>query len=56
MANHPIPDQSDDFIKSGMILITDPRSDVLLERIDKNSPPKIEILNGVVAKVGLTIM
>jgi hypothetical protein len=40
MANHPIPDQSDDFIKSGMILITDPRSDVLLERIDKNSPPK----------------
>lgn len=40
MANNPIPDQSEDFIKSGMMLITDPRSDVLLARINKNNPPK----------------
>lgn len=27
----PIPDQSDEFIKSGMVLITDPRSDKYLQ-------------------------
>jgi hypothetical protein len=40
MANNPIPDQSKDFIKSGMTLITDPRSDVYLRRSSKNSPPQ----------------
>jgi len=42
MANHPIPDQGDDFIKSGKVLITDPRSDYYLEKASKpkNNPPK----------------
>jgi len=40
MANNPIPDQSRDFIESGMTLITDPRSDVYLRRVNKNSPPE----------------
>ncbi|QBQ74970.1 hypothetical protein RW110999_092 [Cyanophage S-RIM4] len=40
MANSPIPDQSDDFIKSGMTLITDPRSDIYLNRVNKSLPPK----------------
>lgn len=40
MANNPIPDQSQDFIKSGMVLITDPRSDKILNRLGKKNPPK----------------
>jgi len=40
MANNPIPDQSQDFIKSGMVLITDPRADKILNNLDKNRPPK----------------
>ena len=41
MANHPIPDQGDDFIKSGRVLITDPRSDYYLNKASKpkNNPP-----------------
>jgi len=39
MANNPIPDQSDDFIKSGMTLITDPKSDRYLD-MAKKMPPK----------------
>lgn len=41
MANHPIPDQGDDFIKSGRVLITDPRSDYYLNKAakPKNTPP-----------------
>lgn len=41
MANSPIPDQGDSFIKSGMTLITDPRSDKYLNRARKrkNDPP-----------------
>ena len=41
MANHPIPDQGDDFIKSGKVLITDPRSDYYLNKASKpkNNPP-----------------
>ena len=42
MANHPIPDQGNEFIKSGMVLITDPRSDKYLGKVQKhpNDPPK----------------
>ena len=40
MANSPIPDQSDDFIKSGMTLITDPRSDRYLSKVRSSSPPQ----------------
>lgn len=40
MANHPIPDQSQEFIKSGMVLITDPRADKYLNRTKPNDPPK----------------
>jgi len=32
MANQFIPDQSEDFKKSGQKLITDPASDILLEQ------------------------
>ena len=39
MANNPIPDQSQDFIKSGMVLITDPRADAILNNLGKNRPP-----------------
>jgi len=35
MANSPIPDQSEEFKKSGMVLITDPRSDVHLKKAQK---------------------
>jgi hypothetical protein len=35
MANSPIPDQSKDFVKSGMVLITDPRSDKYLNMAQK---------------------
>lgn len=42
MANHPIPDQGNEFIESGMTLITDPRSDKYLNmaRKNKKNPPK----------------
>lgn len=42
MANNPIPDQGNDFIESGMTLITDPRSDKYLNMVgrDKKNPPK----------------
>ena len=33
MANSPIPDQSEDFIKSGMVLITDRRADKYLHMV-----------------------
>ncbi len=39
MANSPVPDQSEDFIKSGMRLITDPRSDKYLHKVKKNIQP-----------------
>ena len=39
MANNPIPDQSQDFIKSGMTLITDPKSDKYLNMVKRNLPP-----------------
>ena len=39
MANSPIPDQSEYFIKSGMTLITDPRSDRYLNKVKPNLPP-----------------
>ena len=41
MANSPIPDQGQEFIQSGMVLITDPRSDKYLNRSKKkpNDPP-----------------
>jgi hypothetical protein len=32
MANKPVPDQSDEFKKSGMVLITDPKSDYYLNK------------------------
>jgi len=35
MANSPIPDQGQEFINSGMVLITDPRSDKYLNRSKK---------------------
>ena len=35
MANSPIPDQSEDFRKSGMVLITDPRADYYLNKIKR---------------------
>ena len=35
MANSPIPDQSDEFRKSGMVLITDPRSEYYLKKAAK---------------------
>lgn len=42
MANSPIPDQSEEFRKSGMVLITDPRSDYYLNkaRKSKSNPPE----------------
>jgi|SaaInlV_120m_DNA_3_1039746.scaffolds.fasta_scaffold56337_2 hypothetical protein len=42
MANNPIPDQGNEFIKSGMTLITDPRSDKYLNKVRKhsNDPPQ----------------
>ena len=40
MANSPIPDQSDEFRKSGMVLITDPRSDYYLRKIEKQKEDK----------------
>lgn len=42
MANSPIPDQSEEFRKSGMVLITDPRSDKYLNRAaaKSNNPPE----------------
>lgn len=52
MANSPIPDQSSDFLKSGMTLITDPRSDKYLgivkkslEKTDKCQPTDSEQKN-----------
>lgn len=38
MANSPV-DKSEEFIKSGMTLITDPASDRYLNRKKKNDPP-----------------
>ena len=35
MAIYPVPDQSEEFIKSGMVLITDPRSDKYLRKVRK---------------------
>jgi len=32
MANQPVPDQSEEFKKSGMVLITDPKSDYYLKK------------------------
>ncbi len=41
MANSPIPDQSDFFKQSGMVLITDPKSDYYLKKsIDKKKDKK----------------
>lgn len=39
MAVKPIPDQSKEFIKSGMVLITDPRSDKYLHKVNRNVRP-----------------
>ncbi len=38
MAVNPIPDQSKEFIKSGMVLITDPKSDKYLNRAKQKAP------------------
>jgi|TARA_Y100000022_G_C12923998_1_gene228560 hypothetical protein len=35
MAVNPVPDQSEDFKKSGMVLITDPKSDYYLKKSSK---------------------
>jgi|OM-RGC.v1.036990177 hypothetical protein len=35
MAIQPVPDQSDEFKKSGMVLITDPKSDYYLNKSEK---------------------
>ena len=35
MANNPIPDQSKDFVQSGMVLITDPKADKYLNMAQK---------------------
>ena len=35
MANNPVPDQGQEFLKSGMTLITDPRSDKYLNMARK---------------------
>jgi len=40
MAVKPIPDQSKEFIKSGMVLITDPRSDKYLKQHQSKEKPK----------------
>ena len=40
MAIKPIPDQSKEFIKSGMVLITDPRSDKYLNKHQSKEKPK----------------
>jgi len=40
MANSPIPDQGEEFIKSGMVLITDPKSDKYLKKAQKNKESK----------------
>jgi hypothetical protein len=39
MAVNPIPDQSKEFMKSGMVLITDPKSDKYLNRVRKDKSP-----------------
>lgn len=41
MANTFVVDQGEDFIKSGMTLITDPRSDKYLNKVSsrRNDPP-----------------
>lgn len=42
MANNPIPDNVPNMMESDFgtrVLITDPRSDVYLERIKTNTPP-----------------
>lgn len=43
MANSPIPDQSDAFRKSGMVLITDPRSEYYLKKAAKINENKKKI-------------
>ena len=44
MANNPIPDQSKDFVQSGMVLITDPKADKYLnmaqKRRERSTKPK----------------
>ena len=40
MANNPVPDQGQDFIKSGMTLITDPKSDKYLKKVSNNTNKK----------------
>ena len=46
MANSPIPDQSDAFRKSGMVLITDPRSEYYLNKVRraKNEENKVNFV------------
>ena len=46
VANSPIPDQSDDFRKSGMVLITDPRADYYLNKVrrTKNEENKVNFV------------
>lgn len=40
--NH-VPDQGDDFRKSGMVLITDPRSDVLMKKASDKKTSKKQV-------------
>jgi len=40
VANNPIPDQGKEFIKSGMTLITDPKSDKYLKKVSTNTNSK----------------
>ena len=40
MANNPIPDQSQEFRRRGMRLITDPASDVLIKKAKEREVKK----------------
>ena len=43
MANSPIPDQSEAFRKSGMVLITDPRADYYLNKVSREKKEEIKV-------------
>lgn len=52
MSNHPIPDQGENFVESGMTLINDPKSDKYLNMLKEvahdhlNDEKRQEDLNG----------
>lgn len=43
VANSPIPDQSEEFRKSGMVLITDPRADYYLNKVSREKKEEIKV-------------